>query len=149
MSKANEEIVKQYSQLVEQRDWDALRELMAEDFVSHEPASVSEEPLDTEGMIETMKPFEWRFELQDIISDGDKVVTREVMHGTQIEEFEGLPPSGEEITTTTILIWRVEDGKIAELWSSPDTYAMMDQLGMRFPGILLTLPKVLVRKLLP
>jgi steroid delta-isomerase-like uncharacterized protein len=149
MSEETEEIVKQYSQTVEQRDWDALRELMTDDFVSHEPPSVSESPLDIEDMIETIKPFEWRFELKDIFSDGDKVVTREVMHATQIDEFQGLPPSGKELSTRTILIWRIEDGKIAEVWSAPDSYDFMDQLGVTFPQILVTVPKMLVRKLLP
>jgi hypothetical protein len=43
----------------------------------------------------------------------------------------------------------VEDGKIAEIWSAPDSYDFMDQLGVTFPNLLITLPKVLVRKLLP
>lgn len=149
MTEENETLVRQYSYTVEQRDWDGLRELMADDFVSHEPPSISEEPLDVEHMIETLKPFEWRIELKDIFSKDDKVVTREVIHATQIEEFQGLSPSGKELSTTSILIWRIEDGKIVEVWSAPDTYDFMDQLGVTFPKILVTLPKMLVRKLLP
>lgn len=149
MTEENEELVKQYSETVKQRDWDALRNLMTDDFVSHEPPSIAEEPLDIEHMIETLKPFEWRFELKDIFSDGDRVATREVIYATQIEAFQGLPPREEELSTTSILIWRIEDGKIAEVWSAPDTYDFMDQLGVTFPKVLVTLPKILVRKLLP
>lgn len=149
MSDDAEAVVERYSQTVEARDWDALRDLMTDDFVSHEPPSVSEEPLDVEEMIEAIKPFEWQFELKDIFSDGEKVVTREVMHANQIDEFQGLPPGGNELSTRSILIWRVEDGKIAEVWSAPDSYDFMDQLGVTFPNILITLPKMLVRKLVP
>lgn len=149
MSEDTEALVKQYSETVEQSDWDGLRDLVIDDFVSHEPPSISEEPLDIEQMIETFKPFEWRIELEDIFSAGDKVATREIIHATQIDEFQGLPPSEQELSTTSILIWRIEDGKIAEVWSAPDSYGFMEQLGVTFPKILITLPKMLARKLLP
>lgn len=149
MTEDPEAVVKQYSEYVEQRDWDGLRDHVTEDFVAHEPRSLESEPIDIEDHIDAVKPFEWHFEIKDIFSEGDKVVTREVLHGTQVEEFQGLPPSDTEITTTSILIWRIEDGRIAEMWSSPDTYDMLDQFGVTFPQILVTLPTMLVRKLLP
>jgi predicted ester cyclase len=130
MTEENEALVKQYSETVHQRDWDALRDLMTPDFVSHEPPSVSEEPLDVEAMIETFEPFEWRFELKDIFSQGDKVATREVIYATQIDEFQSLPPSDKEMSTTSLLIWRIEDGKIAEAWPQMDTFGMLRQLGV-------------------
>lgn len=149
MTEENEALVKQYSETVQRRDWEALREIVTSDFVVHEPQSIESEPVDIDGHIETLKPFEWRIEVKDIFSQGDKVATREVIYATQIEEFQGLPPSDKEMSTTSILIWRIEDGKVAEVWSSPDSYDFMDQLGMTFPQILLTLPKVLLRKVLP
>lgn len=149
MTEENEALVRQYSETVQQRNWEGLREIVTSDFVVHEPQSIESEPVDIDGHIETLKPFEWRIEVKDIFSQGDKVATREVIYATQIEEFQGLPPSDKEMSTTSILIWRIEDGKVAEVWSSPDSYDFMDQLGMTFPQILLTLPKVLLRKVLP
>lgn len=149
MTEEAEATVRQYSAFVEQRNWDGLRAHVTDDFVVHEPESLDSEPHDIEDHIEFLKPFEWRFELQDIFSSGNKVATREVIHGTQIDEFEGLPPSGEELSGSAILIWKVEDGRVSELWSSPDSHAFLEELGLTFPRILITLPKVLVRKLLP
>lgn len=149
MTEANKEVVKQYSQFVEQREWDALREHVTADFVVHEPRSLAEEPADIEEHIEMVKPFEWRIEVRDIISDGDKVATREQLHATQVEEFQGLPPGEIELSVSSILIWRIEDGKVAEVWSSPDSHEMFDQMGVTFPQILLTVPKALLRKVLP
>lgn len=145
----NEALVTRYSETVERRDWDGLRALVSDDFVVHEPPSIEPEPVDIEGHIESLKPFEWRIDVEDIFAAGDKVVTREVIYATQIEEFEGLPPSDDELSITSILIWEIEDGTIAEIWSSPDAFGMMQQLGVTFPQILVTLPKILVRKLLP
>lgn len=149
MTDENEALVRQYQEAVHERDWDGLRDLVTDDFVVHEPDSIETEPADIEEHIESLKPFEWRIEVDDVISQGDKVAMREVLHAVQIDEFQGLPPSDNELATNSIVIWRIEDGKIAEVWSSPDTYDMMDQLGVTFPQILVTLPKVLVRKLLP
>lgn len=145
----NETLVTRWDELVEQREWDALRDLMAPNLTIHEAPSVSPNPLDGEELIEFIKPFEWRIEVKDMVSQGDKVVTREVLHFTQIEEFEGVPPSEEEKSVPSILIWRVEDGKIAEIWSSPDSHGFLQELGLTFPQILWKLPGIVVRKLLP
>lgn len=149
MAEDVEAVVRRYSELVEERDWDGLREHVTDDFVVHEPESIDSEPHDIEGHIEVLKAFEWRIEVKDIFSSGNKVASREVIYGTQINEFEGLPPSGEEISASSILIWEVEDGKVSEVWSSPDSHTFLEGLGLTFPQILLTLPKVLVRKVLP
>lgn len=149
MTEENQWIVEKYSEYVQQRDWESLRDHVTDDFVVHEPDSIEPEPADIEQHIEKLKPFEWRIETHDIFSQDDKVVTRRVLRATQIHEFQGLPPRDKDLSVTSILIWRIEDGKVAEVWSSPDTYGMMDQLGVTFPQILMTLPKVLVNKLLP
>lgn len=149
MTEDAEAVVRQYSDTVERQDWDGLRELVTDDFVIHEPESIDPEPQDFDDHLEVLKAFEWRIEQHDVFSDGDKVASRETLYAVQIEEFEGLPPSDTELSVTSILIWRIEDGKIAEVWSSPDSYEFMDQMGATFPQILVTIPKVLIRKLLP
>lgn len=149
MTEENEALVQQFAAFVQQRDWDGLRGIVTDDFVVHEPPSIEPEPSDIEKHIESLKPFEWRIEFKEIFSQGDKVATREVLSATQVEEFQGLPPSDKELSTTALLIWHIEDGKVAEVWSYPDTHDLLDQLGATFPQILVTLPKVLVRKLLP
>lgn len=56
------------------------------------------------------------FTIQDQVAEGDKVVTRWVVRGTQTYEFEGLSPTDKEVTLIGIDIFRIAKGKIIEGW---------------------------------
>ena len=71
--------------------------------------------------------LEWR--IDDLIAEGDKVVARTTMRGTQRGEFFGIPPTGRTVEMTGIHIVRVADGKIIEHWGSNDDLGLMRQLG--------------------
>lgn len=87
--------------------------------------------------------------IRDIFSAGDKVTVRLTITNRQVKEFEGLPPSDPKQSVEGAVIWRVEDGKVAESWAFPDTHGLLDELGLTFPQLLWTIPRVLLRKLLP
>jgi predicted ester cyclase len=67
--------------------------------------------------------------IQDIIAEGDKVVERTIAHGTHKGEFNGVPPTGRPVTWSELHLYRIENGKIAELWSEIDFLGMMTQIG--------------------
>jgi steroid delta-isomerase-like uncharacterized protein len=66
----------------------------------------------------------------DVIVEGDKVVERFTGSGTHQGEFFGIPPTGKHFTTTGINIFRIENGKIVELWANSDDLGVMQQLGV-------------------
>ena len=68
--------------------------------------------------------------IDDIMADGDKVIARFTARGTHKGEFMGVPPTGKAITLTAIEIFRIKDGKIAELWGEVNLMGLMHQLGM-------------------
>ena len=67
---------------------------------------------------------------EDIIAEGDRVVSRFTMHGTHRGEFMGLPHTGKQVTVTGIQILHVVSGKIAENWLNMDALGMLQQLGV-------------------
>ena len=71
--------------------------------------------------------LEWRIE--DLIAEGDKVVARPTMHGTQRGEFFGIPPTGKAVTMNGVHVLRIAEGKIVEHWGSNDDLGLMRQLG--------------------
>ena len=71
--------------------------------------------------------------IHDRIAEGDKVVTRKTLKGTQTGEYMGVPPGGRQIELSVIDIFRIADGKIAEHWMQADILGMMQQLGMLPP----------------
>jgi predicted ester cyclase len=70
------------------------------------------------------------FTVEDIIAEGDKVVTRLTCRGTQQGAFMGIPPTGKQATVTAIDINRFAGGKSVEHWLNMDTLGLLQQLGV-------------------
>jgi predicted ester cyclase len=134
MSTENKELARRLlDEVFEKGDFDAIHELVHADFVNHEaPPSNPQGP---EGLKETV---EWlrglwgpmRFEIEDEIAEGDKVVIRVVMHGKHAGEFLGRAPTGKEFATKQIHVYRIEDGKVIEHWSVRDDLGQALELGL-------------------
>src|SRR5262245_33422887 len=70
-----------------------------------------------------------RMEIDDLIVEGDTVAIRNTWHGTQDEEFYGIPASGKKVAVTSVGIDRVQDGLVTEGWGELDMIGMMQQMG--------------------
>ncbi|HYP41122.1 MAG TPA: ester cyclase [Chloroflexia bacterium] len=68
--------------------------------------------------------------IEDMLSEGDKVVTRYMYKATHQGELQGIPATGKQIAVPGIAIDRVVDGKIVERWDLLDQMALMQQLGV-------------------
>ena len=67
--------------------------------------------------------------VEDLLADGDKVIERTTATATNTGEFNGIPPSGNPVTWTEIHIYRLENGKIVELWSEINLLGLLTQIG--------------------
>jgi steroid delta-isomerase-like uncharacterized protein len=116
-------------------DLDAADELCAPDFVIHAPGLPPELQRGPEGVKRFAAMLRRGFgdvvEIthEDTIAEGDKVVIRWSSRGTHRGEFLGIPPTGKATTTTGIDIFRVEGGRLAELWQNWDQLGLLQQLG--------------------
>jgi predicted ester cyclase len=63
-----------------------------------------------------------------IIAEGDIVAMRWSARGTSQGSFLMLPPSGERVEFTGASMYRIEDGRIAEIWDVRNTLGIMRQL---------------------
>ena len=57
---------------------------------------------------------------QDLIAEGDKVAAHYVLRGTHQNQLFGIPPSGRQVTFSTVIIFRMSGGKIIEQWGLDD-----------------------------
>ena len=69
-----------------------------------------------------------RYEVDDLIAEGDRVVVRWRLLGTHKGEFQGIAPTGRKIVLKGIAIYRVEDGKLMERWVVSDLYGVLEQI---------------------
>ncbi len=68
--------------------------------------------------------------VEEIVAEGDLVTARFTARGVHSGEFMGLPPTGRAIIMTGIEIFRMQDGRIAELWGEANLMGLMQQLGI-------------------
>jgi predicted ester cyclase len=67
---------------------------------------------------------------EDLIEEGDKIVSRNTVTGTHQGEYMGLRPTGKSVTYNEIFIVRFAGGQIAETWGVVDVFSQMQQLGV-------------------
>jgi predicted ester cyclase len=108
-------------------------ELVHPDFVDHEPAH-PDHPPGPESVKQTVRSLHdafggLRFEVQDEIAEGDKVVQRVIMSGRHTGSLMGHEPTGKEFAVRHIYIWRIAGGKMVEHWGSRDDLGLLGQLG--------------------
>ena len=71
--------------------------------------------------------------VEDLIAEGDKVVSRNTVTGTHRGEYMGIAPTGKSVTYNEIFIFRFANGRIAETWGVVDVLSQLRQLGVA-PG---------------
>jgi predicted ester cyclase len=54
--------------------------------------------------------------IEDLVAEGDKVVSRNTVTGTHGGEYMGLPATGRSVTYNEIFIFRFKGGRLAETW---------------------------------
>ncbi|HPG07639.1 MAG TPA: ester cyclase [Saprospiraceae bacterium] len=128
---ANREVVKKYHEVWSNGQVKDLDKILTTDFICHFVDGI--EWIGIEGASSSItshrKSFpDWNEEIVDMISEGDKVVTRFRSTGTQLGSFNGIDPTGKKATIYETAIYRVTNGKIAEQWGFPDVLSLNHQL---------------------
>jgi steroid delta-isomerase-like uncharacterized protein len=68
--------------------------------------------------------------IEDLIAEGDKVVSRNTVTGTHHGDYMGHPPTGKRVTYNEIFVFRFAGRRIAETWGVVDVLSQMRQLGV-------------------
>ena len=79
------------------------------------------------------RAFHPRFQVEDVIAEGDQVVVRLTESGTMSDSFMGMPATGKSYTIGAVQICRLAEGKLAEMWGFRDSGSQMRQLGLLPP----------------
>src|SRR3712207_4330802 len=115
-------------------DIELANELVHPDFADHEPAH-PEQPTGPESVKQTVQRLhrafgELRFDVEDEIAEGDKVVQLVTMRGRHTGPLMGREPTGRAFAVRHVYIWRIAGGRIAEHWGSRDDLGLLAQLGL-------------------
>ncbi|NOV96567.1 ester cyclase [Isoptericola halotolerans] len=119
-----------------QKRLDTLGELVLDDVVAHEP----------DGDVRGIEEFErylaaylaafpdTSVTVEDVVAEADTVVGRYTVRGTHLGTTEEYgPPTGRQLVTQGVTVYRFRVGRLAEMWDHYDTLAVAQQLGL-VPG---------------
>lgn len=112
----------------------AVEEFLSADYKRY--LSPVSEPLNLEGQKQRLIGFRTAFPdaqitVEDIFAEGDRVVFRSIMRGTHQGAFQGIPPTGRNITVGLLDVIRIENRKFIEHWGGPDLFDLIKQLGAK------------------
>jgi steroid delta-isomerase-like uncharacterized protein len=64
-----------------------------------------------------------------MVAEGDMVAARWTTEGTNTGPWGGVPPTGKRAKFSGVNIFRIENGKVVEIWNHRDDLGVMQQLG--------------------
>jgi steroid delta-isomerase-like uncharacterized protein len=130
----NREIAERYMAAISKGDFDALSELLSDDYAVYSPSGYPD-PTSKEDYLAGMKDaaesftqFVWNIE--DIIASKDKVISRIIIRGVYEGDIPDLPSGLQEFEFNLISIMQIEDGKVVKEWQEDDHLGFARQMGM-------------------
>lgn len=117
----NKELVRRlYEVHTNERRFEQLTEVLSADFASTYVTAVN--------TLVTGFP-DVRFEVVQVIAEGDTVVVRWKWTGTHTGEFRGYAPSGKKVTNDGVVIYTAHDGKLISSWTLNDRLGVLQSIG--------------------
>jgi len=113
------------------------RDLKVVDVLFSENFTVNRTPVGRGGLRQSMASRftafpDLRVSIVEIVAEGDKVGIWYTVQGTQRGEFEGVQPTGKQVSWFGADFLRVESGKFVEAWFVDDSMGLLRQLGVTF-----------------
>jgi len=134
MSDANKTLVRKYIDIINQRHFDVLDNILTQDFVRHSYSAGEPEAKGCGDLIQYLRIQESIFpkfeeHILDMICEENKVAARISFKGTQLGAMGPYPASCKDADIQYLAIFKIENNLISEAWIEWDNYSIMKQLG--------------------
>jgi predicted ester cyclase len=126
------EIARSWFAMCRAGDEQRLAEFVTDDFVAHGPGGSG----DRAAFATWLRWYPVAFVdqqpvLEDVIASGDRLVVRYTVRSTYRGGYLDLPPGGQPVRETGIIIFRLAGGRVAETWFEGNDLEVAQQLGGR------------------
>jgi predicted ester cyclase len=133
VEKQNVNLIRDMVKHVDEEGMTGLDKYYSSDCVAHFPGGRDVQGLEaiTLGASQMKAAFpDMSHIIEDIIAHGDLVAVRFSVKMTHTGEFQGIPPSGKQLSGSMMEFNRISEGKIVEVWQEADSTGLMLALGM-------------------
>jgi steroid delta-isomerase-like uncharacterized protein len=131
---ANKALVRRfYDEVWGRGNLDVCDEVFAADYARHDLRAGEAEP-GPEGQKRIAQLFRSAFpdltwHIDVLVGEGDYVVGRWTARGTHLGAWAGLEPTGSAMELAGVNVFRLENGKVVEIWNHRDDLGLREQLG--------------------
>lgn len=134
----NKRLICRLMEEVDKGNIDVVDHYYASDYIDHSPSPLRQVLPGLEGVKNAFKLLYAAFpdtahKIDDLIAEGDKVVVRISGTATHTGELFGVQPTGRKVELSSIVIFRVVDGKIVERWVAQQGPGVLQQIGATVP----------------
>ena len=127
----NEKLAREVIDAFHADDLPRIGSLVTEDFVDHGAPPWA--PQGRAGYLQIMgflkNVLRLRYEIHQVVADGDLVAVRATVHGTHNTGHLGFPATGKPYAMSTMHMYRAADGLLVEHWGVRDELSVLWQVG--------------------
>lgn len=117
---ANKKLVTRlYNECLNGRKFNLIEELLAADFVNHLAGTRGRDAFLRTAQELNTAFADMNFTVDDVFGEGDRVAVRWTLRGRHVGKFAIYEPTGKPSEQRTNVIYRIENGKLAESWIGP------------------------------
>jgi steroid delta-isomerase-like uncharacterized protein len=128
----NKAVVRRWVTAWNEQDLDAAEGLLAPGYVRHDANApdVVGPAAERQFIAGALAAFpDLRFDVEQLVAEGDLVLGRYTARGTQRGDFAGVAATHRAVVFVATESYRLEGGRIAEQWVVMDTLGLLQQLG--------------------
>jgi steroid delta-isomerase-like uncharacterized protein len=122
-----------YEEVWNNGNLDAADDIFAADYVRHDlrPGNALPGPKGQKRIAADFRAAfpDLRMTVDLMLAEDDLVTARWTTEGTNTGPWAGVPPTGKYVKFSGVNIFRVENGRVVELWNHRDDLGVMQQLG--------------------
>jgi steroid delta-isomerase-like uncharacterized protein len=129
----NKALMRRWHDEMNKHNADICDELLADTYTEHN--NMVPQPLDKAGAKGLLSALfvaipDMHRDVVEQVAEGDTVVERLRYSGTQKGEMMGIAATGRSATFDAVMVSRIRNGQIAEIWALLDSMSFMQQLGV-------------------
>lgn len=122
-----------FEELVNEGAYSLVDEVYRPDMVDHQ--ALPGAPAGTDGVRYTISGLRKGFPdvkvtIEEMSAHGDFVVVHNTWSGTHLGDFLGIAPTGRSVRFSGVVVWRLQDGLIAERWGIGVESTLVAELGL-------------------
>lgn len=132
---ANKALIRRLYETISEKQEDELLELYASDCVIHAGPGAVGELTGRDGVKQQSQVTREAFPditttIDAMVAEDDLVTARITYDATHEGEYLGVPATGKQVSFNGTNVFRIESGKIAEVWPMVDTLGVLQQFGV-------------------